>query len=125
MEAVSSMKLNKTSLKLKNGSSYTLKKSIAPSNASNKTVTWTSSNKKAAAVSSGGKITAKGVGKATITAKTSNGKKAVCKVTVGRTKLKSLKNREGKALRLPGQKLAVLQNIRFICQKRNLPDIKG
>ena len=80
--AVSSVKLNKTSLKLINGSSYTLKKSIAPSNASNKTVTWTSSNKKVAAVSSAGKITAKGVGKATITAKTSNGKKAVCKVTV-------------------------------------------
>ena len=71
-----------SSVKLINGSSYTLKKSIAPSNASNKTVTWTSSNKKVAAVSSAGKITAKGVGKATITAKTSNGKKAVCKVTV-------------------------------------------
>ena len=71
-----------SSVKLINGSSYTLKKSIVPSNASNKTVTWTSSNKKVAAVSSAGKITAKGVGKATITAKTSNGKKAVCKVTV-------------------------------------------
>jgi len=106
--AVSSMKRNKTSLKLKNGSSYTLKKSIAPSNASNKTVTWTSSNKKVAAVSSGGKITAKGVGKATITAKTSNGKKAVCKVTVRpRTnKIKKLKKSGRKSIKVTWSKVS-------------------
>ena len=102
------MKLNKTSLKLKNCSCYTLKKSIAPSNASNKTVTWTSSNKKVAAVSSGGKITAKGVGKATITAKTSNGKKAVCKVTVRpRTnKIKKLKKSGRKSIKVTWSKVS-------------------
>lgn len=106
--SVSSIKLNKTSLKLKNGSSYTLKKSIAPSNASNKTVTWTSSNKKVAAVSSRGKITAKGVGKATITAKTSNGKKAVCKVTVrSRTnKIKKLKKSGRKSIKVTWSKVS-------------------
>ena len=54
---------------------------IAPSNATNKTVTWTSSNTSVATVSSG-KVTAVAAGTATITAKSSNGKTATCKVTV-------------------------------------------
>ena len=45
-------------------------------------ITWSSSNKKVATVSKSGKVTAKKAGKATITAKTSNGKKATCKITV-------------------------------------------
>lgn len=45
-------------------------------------ITWSSSNKKVATVSESGKVTAKKAGKATITAKTSNGKKATCKITV-------------------------------------------
>ena len=54
---------------------------MLPSNATNKTVTWTTSNASVATVS-GGKITAIKAGTATITAKTSNGKTATCKVTV-------------------------------------------
>ncbi len=45
-------------------------------------ITWSSSNKKVATVSKSGKVTAKRAGKVTITAKTSNGKKATCKITV-------------------------------------------
>ena len=65
-------------------------------------------NKKVAAVSSGGKITAKGVGKATITAKTSNGKKAVCKVTVRpRTnKIKKLKKSGRKSIKVTWSKVS-------------------
>lgn len=105
---VSSVKLNKASLKLKNGSSYTLKKSISPSNASNKNVTWTSSNKKIASVSASGKITAKGVGKAVITSKTSNGKKAVCKVTVRpkTNKIKKLKKSGKKSIKITWSKVS-------------------
>ena len=44
--------------------------------------TWSSSNTAVATVSSSGKVTAKGVGKAVITAKTSDGIKATCTVTV-------------------------------------------
>ena len=54
---------------------------VSPANTTNKSVTWTSSNTRVATVS-GGTITAKGVGKATITAKTSNGKTASVTVTV-------------------------------------------
>ena len=76
-----SIKLNKTSLTLVKGSSETLTASIAPANADNKTVTWTSSNTKTVTVNNG-KITAVSAGTANITAKTSNGKTAVCQVTV-------------------------------------------
>lgn len=55
-----------------------------------------------------GKITAKGVGKATITAKTSNGKKAVCKVTVRpRTnKIKKLKKSGRKSIKVTWSKVS-------------------
>ena len=76
-----SIKLNKTSLSLQKGKSATLKATISPNNTTLKNVTWTTSNSNIAAVKNG-KITAKNIGTATITAKTSNGKTAVCKVTV-------------------------------------------
>ena len=57
---------------------------VTPSNASNKTLTWTSSNTNVATVSSDGVVTAKGNGTATITATTTDGsnKSAICIVTV-------------------------------------------
>ncbi len=69
-------KLNKKKLSLSKGSSFQLKvkNSSAP-------VKWTSSKKKVASVSKKGKVKAKAVGAATITAKT-GGKKLRCKVTV-------------------------------------------
>ncbi len=77
-----SVKLSKTTLSLNIGKTYTLKATVSPSNASSKSVTWSSSKKNVATVNSSGKITAKKAGTVTITAKTSNGKKATCKVTV-------------------------------------------
>ena len=74
-----SIKLNKTSAYLGKKESVTLKYTLSAGSTS--TVTWSSSNKNVATVS-GGKVTAKGAGTATITATTANGKKATCKVTV-------------------------------------------
>ncbi len=51
---------------------------------SHTTFTWTTSDKAVAIVSKSGKITAKKAGKANITVKTHNGKKAVLKVTVAK-----------------------------------------
>ena len=74
-----SIKLNKTSAYIGKKESVTLKYTLSAGSTS--TVTWSSSNKNVATVS-GGKVTAKGAGTATITATTANGKKATCKVTV-------------------------------------------
>ena len=76
-----SVSFNKTSLTLEIGESETLTATILPNNATDKTVTWTSSDQAVAMVANG-KITAIGSGNATITATTSNGKTATCTVTV-------------------------------------------
>lgn len=81
---VTKIKLNKTSVSIYIGKTYTLKPTISPSNATNKKVKWTTSNSSVATVSSSGKITAKKAGTATITCKAADGsgQKATCKVTV-------------------------------------------
>ena len=85
---VTSIKLNKTSVSLAKGKSVTVKATVNPSNATTKTVTWSTSNKKIATVS-GGKITAKAAGTAKITAKC-GGKTATVtvKVTIPVTSVK-------------------------------------
>lgn len=72
--------LSKEKLSLKLGSSATLQATVSPKGAV-QTLSWKSSNKKVATVKNG-KVTAKKVGKAVITVKTKNGKKASCNVTV-------------------------------------------
>ncbi len=78
---VTSIKLDKSSVTLKKGETSQLTATVSPADATNKTVTYSSSNTKVAKVSSSGKITAVGGGTATITAK-ADGKTATCKVTV-------------------------------------------
>ena len=80
--AVTGITLNKTSLTLTEGGSETLQATIQPSNATNKTITWSSSNTSVATVDSAGKVTAVKAGTATITATSNNGKKVNCTVTV-------------------------------------------
>ncbi len=80
--AVTKIVLNKTSMSLKVGASETLRATVTPANATDKTITWSSSNTKIATVDKTGKVKAASAGTARITAKTSNGKTAVCTVTV-------------------------------------------
>ena len=79
--AVDSLTLDKTSLELTVNGTYTLKATVAPENATDKTVTWTSSDASIAKVEADGKVTAVKEGTATITAKAGE-KTATCKVTV-------------------------------------------
>ena len=80
--APTGVKISPTALTLGKGESYTLKGTVLPNEAKNKTCKWYTSRSSVVAVSSTGKVTAKAVGTAVITAKTVNGKKATCKVTV-------------------------------------------
>lgn len=79
--AVKSIKLNKTKVTLSKGKKVKLKATVAHSNATDKNVTFTSSNTKVATVNAKGVVTAKKAGKATITAKAGT-KKATCKIVV-------------------------------------------
>lgn len=78
----STIKLNKSKVTIKKGNSFALKAVVK--GASNK-VTWTTSDKTIATVSSTGKVTGKKAGTVTITA-TANGVSAKCKITVNKTK---------------------------------------
>ena len=72
---VSALKMNKASANMTKGSYLQLSASISPSDASNKGLTWTSSNKNILTVSSSGKVYAKGFGTATITVQAKDGSK--------------------------------------------------
>lgn len=76
--------LNYSTIYLTKGKSKTLKATVSPSNATKKSVKWSSSNKKIATVNAKGKVTGKKAGSAMITvkAKDGSGKKEICKVVV-------------------------------------------
>lgn len=77
---VSGVTLNKPDLDLKVGDTATLTASVAPENATDKTVSWSSSNQSVATVENG-VVTAKAAGTAKITAQAGD-KTAVCEVGV-------------------------------------------
>ena len=81
--AVTGVSLSKTSLSLVEGGSETLTATVAPTNATNKAVSWKSSDTGVATVDNSGKVTAVKAGSATITVTTTDGSKtATCSVTV-------------------------------------------
>lgn len=93
--AVTGVKLDQTTLTLNAGKSAQLTATVSPSNATNKSVTWSSNNSNVSV--SGGKVTAKTVGSAIVTVTTADGGyTAQCNVTVnastevGHTELASL-----------------------------------
>ena len=81
--AVTSISLNKSEITLPVGKSETLTATVAPENATNKNVTWTSSNTAVATVENG-VVTAVGKGTATITASSASDPAVTdtCEVTV-------------------------------------------
>lgn len=82
-KAPTSITLNyKGTVTLKAGEKLQLSATIAPDTAKDAKLTWTSSRKKYATVSSGGLVIAKKAGTVTITAKAANGNKATVKIKV-------------------------------------------
>ena len=81
---VTDVTLDKTSLTLQEKGSATLTATVEPADATNKNVTWESSDISIATVDASGKVTAISAGSATITATAADGsgKSASCSVTV-------------------------------------------
>jgi uncharacterized protein YjdB len=81
--AVTDVSLNKTSTTITVGNTETLTATVAPSNATNKNVTWSSGNAAVATVNQSGHVTAASAGSAVITVTTQDGNKtATCSITV-------------------------------------------
>jgi len=81
--AVTGVSLNKSTTSINIGSAEQLTETVAPSDAANKDVTWSSSNTNYATVSSSGLVTAVAAGSATITVTTMDGNfTSTCSVTV-------------------------------------------
>lgn len=74
--------LSLTNMQLNAGKTASLTATVTPADATDKTVTWSSSNTAVATVSASGVVTGVSQGTAVITAKTSNGLTATCTVTV-------------------------------------------
>ena len=81
---VTSVKLNISSVQIDPGNTLQLTATLSPDNATNKTLTWSSSNTGVARVDQNGLVTAISAGTATITATTTDGTNisASCNVTV-------------------------------------------
>ncbi len=79
---VTSIELSASQLNLAVGKSASLRADVKPQNATDKTLSWSSSNEDVATVNEAGKVTAVGVGSAVITVRTSNGVSAFCNVAV-------------------------------------------
>ena len=80
---VTGVSLDRSSANLKVGETVTLTATVAPSDATDKSVSFSSSSTSIATVSSNGLVTAKAAGSATIAVKTADGgHTAICQVTV-------------------------------------------
>lgn len=73
------------------GENKTVSATVYPSNATNKKITWESSNEEVIKIDSQGNITALGIGEAIITVKASNGEEDNIKVTVNPIEVSEIK----------------------------------
>lgn len=80
--AVTEIQINENIKNLEVGESKLLTATIIPSNATDKNITWKSSNESIATISSSGEVVAKSVGTVDITATSSNGKTSTVKINV-------------------------------------------
>ena len=109
---VKSVKLNKTSAEIGLNRTLQLTATVSPGKASDKTVLWKSSDESVAVVDENGLVTAVGRGKATITARSVNGKKAKCSLTVKNIKPTGIKMDELFVTMNPGGEYRITAKIK-------------
>ncbi|MCQ2607601.1 MAG: Ig-like domain-containing protein [Bacteroidales bacterium] len=88
--AVENVSVAPTSLVMNAGDTKTVVATVSPADATNKTISWTSSDENVVTVSSEGIVTAVGAGTAEVTASSANGKTATVDVTVNYKKISSV-----------------------------------
>ena len=120
---VSSIKLSADSKEVAAGKKIKLITNVFPSNATNKSVTYKSSNSKYASVDASGKVTAKkaGAGKTvtiTATAADGSGKSASYKIKIMKNAVKSVKVKAAKSVKA-GKKIKVKITIKTTGKKAN------
>lgn len=120
---VTKVALSGISKKIAAGKKVQLTANVAPANAANKAVTWTTSNKKYATVTANGKVTVKkaGAGKTvtiTATAKDGSGVKATYKIKIMKNAVKSIKLKAAKTVKA-GKKVAVKATVKTTGKKAN------
>ncbi len=121
---VKKIKLSGVSKKIAAGKKIKLTATVLPSNAANKAVTWKSSNKKYATVSSAGKVTVKkaGIGKTvkiTAIAKDGSGVKATYKIKIMKHKVKSIKLKASNKTVKAGKKIKIKATVKTTGKKVN------
>ena len=114
---VSKIKLTGISKKIANGKKITLTAKITPSNATNKAVSWKSSNEKYATVNASGVVTTKkaGIGKTvsiTATAKDGSGTTATYKIKIMKHKVTSVKLKASKTSVKAGKSVKIKATIK-------------
>jgi len=110
---VSSIKISEGNCSAQVGRVLQLHAEVSPQNATDKSVTWSSSNTSVCTIDSNGQCTTVGVGKATITAKANDGSgvKGTCTVTVEPIKVSSIALSLTSATLKPGEKLALSASV--------------
>ncbi|AEK23574.1 Internalin-J [Capnocytophaga canimorsus Cc5] len=92
---ITEVQISKPDFTMLIGETTTLVPTITPENATDKKLTWVSSAPNVAEVDVNGKIFAKSRGRAEITATTTNGKTATCKVIVLNARINSVEAEDG------------------------------
>lgn len=117
-QAVKNIKLNKTLITGRKGTKVTLKASVTPTKADNRSVKWQSSNKKIATVSNKGVVTVKGKGYATIKCTSGDGSGVYSKCVVNNSsKAKSVKLNKKSAKVSAGKTLKLRVTVKGSCKE--------